>query len=35
MAATEAFDLMRSIDQEAVAGLDKLPAGTFYPAYRP
>jgi NitT/TauT family transport system substrate-binding protein len=34
-AASEAFDLMRSIDQEAVAGLDSLPAGTFYPAYRP
>jgi NitT/TauT family transport system substrate-binding protein len=35
MAATEVFDLMRSIDQEAVAGLDKLPEGTFFPAYRP
>ena len=34
-AASEAFDLMRSIDQEAVAGLESLPAGTFYPAYRP
>jgi NitT/TauT family transport system substrate-binding protein len=34
-AASDAFDLMRSIDQEAVAGLDQLPAGTFYPAYRP
>jgi NitT/TauT family transport system substrate-binding protein len=34
-AASESFDLMRSIDQEAVAGLDSLPSGTFYPAYRP
>ena len=34
-AASEAFDLMRSIDQQAVGGLETLPAGTFYPSYRP
>jgi NitT/TauT family transport system substrate-binding protein len=34
-AAAEAFDLMRDIDKAAVGGLDSLPAGTFWPAYRP
>jgi NitT/TauT family transport system substrate-binding protein len=34
-AASDAFDLMRAIDANAVGGLDKLPAGTFFPAYRP
>jgi NitT/TauT family transport system substrate-binding protein len=34
-AAAEAFELMRGIDKNAVGGLDSLPAGTFYPAYRP
>jgi NitT/TauT family transport system substrate-binding protein len=34
-AAAEAFDLMLSIDQQAVGGLETLPAGTFYPSYRP
>ncbi len=34
-AASEAFDLMRGIDKNAVGGLDSLPAGTFFPAYRP
>src|SRR4051812_48524428 len=32
-AASDAFDLMRGIDPEAVGGLDALPAGTFFPAY--
>jgi NitT/TauT family transport system substrate-binding protein len=34
-AASDAFDLMRGIDPDAVGDLDRLPAGTFYPAYRP
>ena len=34
-AASEAFDLMRAIDPNAVGGLEQLPAGTFFPAYRP
>jgi NitT/TauT family transport system substrate-binding protein len=34
-AAAAAFDLMRGIDPESVGGLDALPAGTFFPAYRP
>jgi NitT/TauT family transport system substrate-binding protein len=34
-AASEAFDLMRGIDPNAVGGLEQLPAGTFFPAYRP
>ena len=34
-AATEAFALMRDIDKAAVGGLDSLPAGTFWPSYRP
>jgi NitT/TauT family transport system substrate-binding protein len=34
-AASEAFDVMRSIDPNAVGGLESLPAGTFWPAYRP
>jgi len=34
-AASGAFDVMRAIDPDAVGGLDKLPAGTFFPAYRP
>jgi NitT/TauT family transport system substrate-binding protein len=34
-AASDAFDLMRGIDPAAVGGLDKLPPGTFFPAYRP
>ena len=34
-AAAEAFDLMRDIDKNAVGGLDALPAGTFFPSYRP
>ncbi|MDQ7251422.1 ABC transporter substrate-binding protein [Dongia sedimenti] len=34
-AASEAFALMRDIDKAAVGGLDALPAGTFWPSYRP
>jgi NitT/TauT family transport system substrate-binding protein len=34
-AAASAFVLMRDINREAVGGLDALPAGTFFPAYRP
>jgi NitT/TauT family transport system substrate-binding protein len=34
-AASDAFDVMRGIDPESVGGLDALPAGTFWPAYRP
>jgi NitT/TauT family transport system substrate-binding protein len=34
-AAAEAFDLMRGIDPNAVGGLEALPAGTFWPSYRP
>src|SRR4051812_42516390 len=34
-AASEAFAVMRSIDPNAVGGLESLPAGTFWPAYRP
>jgi NitT/TauT family transport system substrate-binding protein len=33
-AAADAFDLMRGIDPESVGGLEQLPAGTFFPAYR-
>jgi len=33
--ASEAFDLMRGIDKNAVGGLDSLPEGTFWPSYRP
>jgi NitT/TauT family transport system substrate-binding protein len=34
-AASEAFDLMRGIDKDAVGGLEALPAGTFFQSYRP
>jgi len=33
VAATAAFKVMREVDPASVAGLDALPAGTFWPGY--